>query len=71
MANSGPDTNGSSFFICFDETPHLDGKHVVFGYVRSGLDVLKAIEAYGTDSVSFEPQYHITFFTSRDLQLPQ
>jgi len=50
MANSGPGTNGSQFFMCFGATPHLNNKHVVFGKVTSGLDVLMAIERQGTSS---------------------
>jgi peptidyl-prolyl cis-trans isomerase B (cyclophilin B) len=50
MANAGPGTDGSQFFLTFGATPHLDGKHTVFGELAEGMETLRALESRGSRS---------------------
>ena len=69
MANSGPNTNGSQFFITFVPTPWLDGRHVVFGEVLQGQNVVKAVEAVG--SQSGKPSKPVTISDSGEIEMEE
>merc|ERR1712014_499898 len=60
MAHAGPKTNGSQFFLCTTMTSHLDDKHVVFGKVIEGMDVVKKIEAVGSSGGETSKKVTIT-----------
>jgi len=60
MANAGPNTNGSQFFICTADTPWLNGKHCVFGKVTKGMEVVRAVEREGSPNGSPNSKIEIT-----------
>ena len=67
MANSGKDSNGSQFFITFKPTPHLNGKHVVFGQVAGGMSTVKAMEKLGSQSGKPQKRVEVTNCRAEEL----
>jgi len=66
MANAGPNTNGSQFFITTVTTSWLDGKHVVFGKVIDGMDVVKEVETIGSSNGT--PKQKVTIVDSGEIK---